>query len=103
MTLYQGKYRIKSSRLRGWDYRSRGWYFVTICTRGHAHIFGAVEEREVVLSPVGRIAEFELRTLCQHYDNVQIDKHVVMPNHVHAIVMIEDHHFSGPADEAVMR
>jgi REP element-mobilizing transposase RayT len=95
MKLYQDKYRIESSRLRGWDYRSRGWYFVTICARSHAHTFGEVQNREVVLSPTGRIAQSELRTLCQHYDNVQIDEHVVMPNHVHAIVMIDgDHHFS---------
>jgi putative transposase len=96
MLLYQDKYRIESTRLRGWDYRSIGWYFVTICARSHAHIFGQVETGVVHLSPIGRIAESELQQLSHHYDNVQIDEHVVMPNHLHAIVMIGGEHRFSP-------
>ena len=69
---------------------------MTICTRSHAHLFGEVEDCRVLLSSVGRIAEFELRTLHHHYNNVQIDAHVVMPNHVHALVMIDGEHFFSP-------
>lgn len=95
MTLYQDKYRIESTRLRGWDYGTRGWYFVTICSQHRACIFGEVVAGEMQLSPAGGIAESELRGLHLHYDNVQVDSLVVMPNHVHAIVMIDgDHCFS---------
>lgn len=96
MTLYDGKYRIESARFPSWDYRSRGWYFVTICAQSHAHIFGEVENGEVLLSPAGRIAESELQGIKDHYDNVQIDEHVVMPNHLHAIVMIGGEHCFSP-------
>ena len=95
MTLFQAKYRIESTRLQDWDYRSRGWYFVTICTHDRRPILGAVVDTEVHLSPAGFIADSQLRTLHTHYKNVCVDEHIVMPNHVHAIFMIEgDHSFS---------
>lgn len=101
MTLYQEKYRIESARLRDWDYSSRGWYFVTICAHGRARIFGEVVNCEVRLSRLGRIADSHLRTLPEHYSNVQVDAHVVMPNHVHAIIMIDGQHCFSP--DATMR
>jgi REP element-mobilizing transposase RayT len=96
VTLYQGKYRIESARLRDWDYRSRGWYFVTICTQNRECIFGAVVAGEVQLSAVGRVAASELQGLHLHYDNVHVDSLVVMPNHVHAIIMIDGDHCLSP-------
>ena len=42
MTLYPSKYRVESSRFCNWDYRSRGWYFVTMCTQNRAMIFGEI-------------------------------------------------------------
>jgi REP element-mobilizing transposase RayT len=95
MTLYRGKYRIETTRYRWRDYRSRGAYFVTICSHDKKHIFGEVENDEVHLLPIGRIADRELRTLGSHYANVSVDSHVVMPNHVHAIIVIDgDHQFA---------
>src|SRR5579864_3319510 len=92
MTLYRDTYRVESIRLREWDYRSRGWYFVTICSHNRARIFGQVIDAQLKLSPIGLIAESELRTLHQHYENVFVDEHVVMPNHIHAIIMIDGEH-----------
>src|SRR5438034_6802350 len=97
MALYQDKYRIESARLRDWDYRARGWYFVTICAANHACIFGDVVDGEMRLSQFGRIAESDLQTLHQHYDNAHIDEHIVMPNHIHAIVMIDGEHCFAPS------
>jgi len=96
MMLFQGKYRIESTRLQDWDYRSRGWYFVTICTQGRRPIFGEVVQNEVQLSRIGAIADSELRILHDHYGNVQVDEHIVMPNHVHAIFMIDGKHCFSP-------
>ena len=99
MTLYREQYRIESTRLRGWDYRSRGWYFVTICAANRTCIFGEVKEGETRLSRIGLVAESDLGTLSQHYGNVMVDAHVVMPNHVHAIVIIDGEHRFSPSTE----
>ena len=96
MTLFQGKYRVESTRLKRWDYNSRGWYFVTICTQNRLPIFGRVLNQEVYLSPAGVIADTELKRLPSHYRNVEVVEHIVMPNHVHAIVMIDGKHCFSP-------
>jgi len=96
MTLYQEKYRIESARLANWDYAAGGWYFVTICTANRMPVFGQIVAGHVQLSKVGAIAEAELQALPEHYKNVSIDEHIVMPNHVHAIVMIDGEHCFSP-------
>lgn len=91
MTLFKNKYRIESARLKGWDYASAGWYFVTICTRNREPYFGEVIDHEMRLSPVGEIACRYWLEIPQHSpSNIQIDAFVVMPNHVHGIIVIED-------------
>jgi REP element-mobilizing transposase RayT len=88
MSLYQDKYRVEPARLRSWDYSSRGWYFVTICTQNRAQIFGEVVNADV-------IADSELKTLHSHYENVELGAHVVMPNHIHILITIGgDHRFT---------
>jgi hypothetical protein len=54
--LYQDKYRIESSRLKGWDYGSSGYYFVTLCCEDRRSWFGTVKDGEVVLSDSGKTA-----------------------------------------------
>jgi len=99
VTLYQNKYRVESARLCDWDYRARGWYFVTICAHKRASIFGEIADGEVQLFRVGQIAKSELQSVHTHYNNVQIDSFVVMPNHVHAIVAIDGEHCFSPNPE----
>ena len=101
MTLFHNKYRIESTRLQGWDYRWRGWYFVTICTHNRRHILGTIVDNEVHLSAVGRIADVELRAVSTHYENVDVDEYIVMPNHVHAIFMIDGEHCFSPQKKAM--
>lgn len=96
MALYQQKYRIEPARLKAWDYSSRGWYFVTICCHQRAHIFGSIVDGTIHLSQPGRIADYDLRTLPSHYSNVDVIEHVVMPNHVHAIIFIDGEHRFSP-------
>ena len=102
MTLYLKKYRIEPARLRNWDYRARGWYFVTICTQNRARIFGEVVDGQVQLSPLGRIANLDLQNLHSHYSNVQADAYVVMPNHVHALIMIDGDHCFTPSPSSLI-
>jgi len=101
MTLYEGKYRIESTRLKRWNYSSRGWYFVTICTHNRRLIFGRIVNHEVHLSPLGVIADAELKSLNTHYKNVELTDYIVMPNHVHAIVMIDGEHCFPPHEKRV--
>jgi putative transposase len=99
MILYQNKYPVESARLQGWDYRSPGWYFVTVCARHHICIFGNIASGHVQLSPSGEVADSELRTLPNHYVNISIDHFIVMPNHIHAIIVIDGQHRHSPSPE----
>lgn len=76
--------RRKPTRLRGFDYASANYYYVTLCTQDKAPIFGHTGD----LSLFGRIAGEEMNNLFSHYEDVCVDAYVVMPNHIHAILAI---------------
>ncbi|MBO5317079.1 MAG: hypothetical protein J6A74_01390 [Oscillospiraceae bacterium] len=76
--------RRKSPRIPGYDYAQEGYYFVTICTHDKKCIFGD----GYVLNQIGKIAYEDLKTVGNHYSRLYIEKCVVMPNHIHAIVVI---------------
>ena len=88
MTLYKNKYRIKSTRLPNYDYSSNGYYFVTICTQKKFCYFGQIVKSQMQLSQVGKIAQKHWQEIPQHFDGVYIDEYVIMPNHVHGIIVI---------------
>ncbi len=88
MTLYKGKYRIETTRRWNWDYKSPGTYFITICTAGKKPHFGTISNGVLEHSAIGAMAERFWRELPQHFENVTTDEFVVMPNHVHGIVML---------------
>lgn len=54
---FNDKYRIKSARLEGYDYRNEGLYFVTICTKNRVHFFGECENGIMLLNDLGKMAE----------------------------------------------
>jgi REP element-mobilizing transposase RayT len=86
--LFRNKYRIPSARAVWHDYNG-GAYFVTICTKDMAHFFGEIVDGEMCLTEIGRCADEQLRNVSSHYPYAKIPLWVVMPNHVHAIVMID--------------
>ena len=88
--LFKNKYRIATARLRGWDYASVGYYFVTICTKWRHPWFGEINEGRIEMSGVGRIVMLSWTQIPQHFPNVQLDEFVVMPDHVHGIVVIDN-------------
>jgi putative transposase len=88
MTLFREKYRIESARKPGWDYTLPGSYFVTICTHEKKPYFGRVSNATVDLSPIGKYADACWKEAPQHHKRIDIDDFVVMPNHMHAIVII---------------
>lgn len=81
----------QSIRLKGWDYSSPGWYFVTINTHESKAAFGVVVNGRMVLSEAGRVAEEEWRKSAELRKGLVLDEFVVMPNHVHGIVHLQGH------------
>ena len=81
-------------RLRDWDYRSAGAYFVTICTDDHACLFGHIEDGAMVPSECGKIVQARMDALPRTFPDAEVDCYVVMPNHVHAVIALH-----GEADE----
>lgn len=88
MTLYQQRYRVETARLRNWDYSFPGCYFVTICTENRKCWFGKIVNDHFVSFRIGRIALAHWQAIPTHYSHVKLDEFVVMPNHVHGILII---------------
>ncbi len=80
----------KLNRLAGYDYSQNGYYFITICTQKHKTFFGKITKDKVVLNKFGKIAEECLLEIPEHFTNVEIDDYVIMPNHIHVIIIIDD-------------
>ena len=92
---YKGKYRIPPTRAQWWDYSKVGAYFITICTANRYPYFGCIADDVMTLSPTGKIAERYWYEIVNHAKNMVLGEFVVMPNHVHGIVIIDE---SGCAD-----
>ena len=90
MTLFKNRYRVESARLPRYDYTSPGRYFVTICTHDKACHFGDVVNGRMCLSPIGEIVADEWRKAPKVRPNVILDSWVVMPNHLHGIIVIDE-------------
>jgi len=78
----------RSIRLKGFDYSQSGAYFVTICTQNRACLFGEIVEGEMRLNEAGRMVHAAWEELSIHYPGVECDGFVVMPNHIHGIVVL---------------
>lgn len=89
LTKFKNKYRIETTRLRNWDYSSNGIYFITICTQNRRHYFGKIIHGEMQLSGIGRIAYNYFSEISNHYPFAIVDEFVVMPDHVHGIIIIK--------------
>jgi len=88
VTLYKSKYRIESTRLEEYDYSSPGEYFVTICARGYKCFFGEIDREEMHLNESGIIARNIWENIAQKHLNVQLDEFIIMPNHIHGIIIL---------------
>ncbi len=88
--MYRNKYRIESARLPYWDYRSNGAYFLTICTHDRINRFGTIENGNIILSGIGVIAEICWHDIPIHVKGVRLAEYVVMPNHIHGILILNN-------------
>ncbi len=78
----------RSTRLKGYDYASEGAYFITIVTRRRECLFGEVVQGTMRLNEAGRVTESCWLGIPDHFPHAALDAFVVMPNHVHGIVVI---------------
>ncbi len=82
------KHNRKSIRLKGYDYSRPGLYFITICCKDRACLFGHVVKEGMILNEAGKMVEAEWLKLPQRFNNIKLHDFVVMPNHFHAILEI---------------
>ena len=85
----------KQNRLQGYDYSSNGAYFLTLCTLNREHILsritvgdGVLDVPRVQLSELGLAVNNRISEINRIYNHLNIDKYVIMPNHIHMIVLI---------------
>jgi putative transposase len=84
------KHHRRSIRLKDFDYSQAGAYFITICTHNRTCLFGEVADGEMKLNDLGETVKMVLLDLTQHYRHVEIDEFVIMPNHIHFIIILHD-------------
>ena len=79
-------YSRKSARIPDFDYSSNNYYFVTICAHNRRCIFGEPD----CLNWMGKLVQEEIQKIPTHYASVLVDQYVVMPNHIHMIIVLEE-------------
>ncbi len=82
------KHRRRSIRLKGYDYSQAGAYFVTIVTQGRECRFGEIINGAMQPNEAGQIVETAWTSLPQRFPNIELDACVIMPNHLHGIVVV---------------
>jgi putative transposase len=86
---YKNKYRIASTRAAWWNYSWAGAYFIIICTQNRFHYFGNIENQKMELSQIGVLADVFWHEIPKHTTNVELGSFVIMPNHIHGILIFQ--------------
>jgi len=81
----------QSTRLKGWNYSKFGYYFITICTHNRKILFGNVKNGKMILNDLGKIIQQEWSNIPSHYSSVKLDEFIVMPNHIHGILILNNY------------
>jgi REP element-mobilizing transposase RayT len=89
--LYGAMYRRRNSlRLKGFDYRQSGIYFITVCVNQRLCLFGDVNSGMLRLNPAGKMIVKVFSGLQNYYHGVFSDTYIVMPDHFHGIIIIKN-------------
>lgn len=80
----------KSIRLKGYDYSQAGAYFITHCVQYRRCVFGKIKNGEMFLNTFGQIANDQWHELPKRFNNIELDEFIVMPNHIHGIIIITE-------------
>ena len=84
----------KNTRLKQYDYSEEGYYFITICTKDRKNLLSKIENYDessckIELTEKGRIVKEHLEKIEECYSNISIDEYIIMPNHIHIILIIK--------------
>ena len=80
----------KPTRLKNYDYSSTGAYFITICSFSRECILSDITDNKILLTSKGKTSEQQIHDLSLRYRNICIDEYVIMPNHIHMIIIIRE-------------
>ena len=86
----------KHQRLKSFDYNSNGAYHITICVQNRREFLGRIVGRDALGTPFAELSEYgkiiynEIMQIPFYYKNIEIDKFVIMPNHVHMIIIVKN-------------
>jgi REP element-mobilizing transposase RayT len=86
----------RSIRLRGYDYSKEGVYFLTLCTKDRACLFGDIADGKMRLNKAGEIVKKCWNDIPSHFQHVSLDEFIIMPNHIHGIVFVGANSYSPP-------
>jgi putative transposase len=79
----------RSIRLKEYDYSQEGGYFITLCSQNRKCVFGEIKDGVMRLSSVGDLAAQCWSEIPAHFENAELDEFVVMPNHIHGIIILK--------------
>lgn len=80
----------RSIRLKGYDYSRPGAYFITICTQDRLNLFGKIKDHAMILNDPGQMVQSTWETLAQRFPYIDLDEFIIMTNHVHGIIVINE-------------
>lgn len=86
----------KNARLKDYDYTQNGYYFITICTHKKQKVLcdivgeGLCALPKIILSEIGKITDEAINFINQNYKTISVDKYIIMPNHLHLIIKIDN-------------
>lgn len=88
MNTVRNNWKIRHNmRLREFDYSLPGAYFLTVCAKNRQQILSTIYKERIILSSIGQICEKQLLLLKERYP-IRLERHVIMPNHVHVLLSI---------------
>ena len=102
----------KPNRLENYDYSRNGLYFITICTKNRIQYFSRITEKtscvgadiirpEITLTNIGKILDYSINDVKNHYNNVSVLKYCIMPDHVHLIISVMNDIFSADSGRMI--
>lgn len=80
----------KPNRMRNYNYSNPGSYFITICVKYRRPVFGKIRDGKMILNDLGEIAKECWENITKHFIEAEIDEFIIMPEHLHGIIIIKD-------------
>ncbi|MCX6807607.1 MAG: transposase [Patescibacteria group bacterium] len=93
------KHHRRSIRLKNYDYSQNGAYSITICAQNREHFFGEIINEKMILNDAGIMVNAQWNDLINRFSNIHLDQYILMPNHFHCILIINDQNDSRQAQE----